>query len=156
MKDVVWNIEKILTSRAGVKLEFVQNLFDSIKKFAIWLIPRANSNNWLKNNSNSFDSNYWMEPIFINWIHLKFFNSIWKFAIRLIRKVKKCSNNSVKINFKFVRSNSICLHLDKVSSRHGKVFPLGLRSHIFLVACRPSSDHIFTYFPWQVLDTLFE
>ena len=51
---------KQLQSRGGVKLEFVQNSFDSIRKF----------------------------------------------AIRLIRKGKKYSKNSMKINSKFVRFDS--------------------------------------------------
>ena len=79
--------------RGGVKLEFAQNLFDSIQKFAIRLFRKGKeySKNLMKINSKfvRFD----LTPT-IGWIQIfqlldSFeISSIRKFMIRLIRKVK--------------------------------------------------------------------
>ena len=82
--------------RGGVKLEFVQNSFDSIRK------GKKYSKNSKKINSKfvRFDSNYRVESNFSD------AGFVRKFMIRLIRKGKRYSKNSMKINSKFVRFDS--------------------------------------------------
>ena len=83
----------------------------SIQKFAIWLIRKGKkySKNSMKIDSKfvRFDSNYMVESNFSDAGFVQnLFDSIWKFMIRLIQKVKNNSKNSIKINSKFVRFNS--------------------------------------------------
>ena len=54
-----------------------------------------------------FDSNYRVKSNFLDAGFVRnLFDSIWKFIIRLIRKVKNNSKNLIKINSKFVRFDS--------------------------------------------------
>ena len=95
--------------RGGVKLEFVRNSFDSIRKFAVRLIRKGKkySKNLMKINWNSICSIRLQLQAGVKFSEIRFvqnsFDSIRKFANRLIREGKKYSKNSMKINSKFVR-----------------------------------------------------
>ena len=153
---ILYSINFVIRFRGGVKLEFVRNSFDSIRKSkkysknsmkinsnsirSIRLQLQAGSQNFrnlIRSKSVRFDSKICNSmirksknnsknsmKINSNLIHsirlqlkagVKFpeirfvrnsFNSIRKFTIRLIRKVKKYSKNSIKINSKFIRFDS--------------------------------------------------
>ena len=88
-------------------MAFVWKLFDSIRKFAIRLIRKSKkySKTSMKINSKfvRFDSNYRVESNFSDAGFVRnSFDSIRKFMIRAIRKVKNDSKNWIKINSKFV------------------------------------------------------
>ena len=90
--------------RGGVKLEFVRfdskicDLIDSKRQKIFKNSIRINSK-FIR-----FDSNYRVESNFSDaGLVRNSFDSIRKFMIRLIRKVKNNSKNSIKINSKFVR-----------------------------------------------------
>ena len=107
-KDIKTKI--FLEARGGVKLEFVRNSFDSIWKFAIWLIQKGKKylKNSMKINSKffRFDST----PT-IGWTQI--FQMLDSFEIRSIRfenlrfdwfeRWKIIWKNSIKINSKFDR-----------------------------------------------------
>ena len=67
---------------------------------------------WFDSNgaSNSKASRNFSPPHYRGWVKLEFvrnlFDSIWKFVIRLLRKGKKYSTNSMKISSKFIRFDS--------------------------------------------------
>ena len=83
--------------RGGVKLEFVRNSLDSV----ICDSMKINSK-FIR-----IDSNYRVESNFSDAGFVRnSFDSIRKSMIRLIRKVKNNSKNSIKINSKFVRFDS--------------------------------------------------
>ena len=93
--------------RGGVKLEFVRfdskicDLIDSKRQKIFKNSIRINSK-FIR-----FDSNYRVESNFSDaGLVRNSFDSIRKFMIRLIRKVKNNSKNLIKINLKFVQCDS--------------------------------------------------
>ena len=90
-------------AKGGVKLEFVQNLFDLIWKFAIWLIQKGKKyfKNSMKINSNSIRSIWLQLQVGVKLSEIEFvwnsLHSIWKFEIWLIRKVKNNLKNLIRI-----------------------------------------------------------
>ena len=89
---------KYIEFRGGVKFEFVRfdsKICDSIDSKGQKIFEKFDER---------FDSNYRVESIFSDAGFVRnSFDSIRKFMIRLIRKVKNNSTNSIKINSKFVR-----------------------------------------------------
>ena len=94
--------------RVGVELEFIWNAFKWIRKFAIQLIRKGKKylKNSMKINLNSIRLILHQLQVGVNLSEIGFvrysFVSIQKLAIRLIWKVKNNSNNSIKLDSKFV------------------------------------------------------
>ena len=93
--------------RGGVKLEFVRNSFDSIRKFAIQLIRKGKKHSKYSIKINSkfvrFDSNYRVESNFSDARFVRYDSKIYD---SIDSKVKNNSKISIKINSKFVRLDS--------------------------------------------------
>ena len=103
------NLDGLGWSQIGIRSKFIRfdsKICDSIDSKGQNIFEKFNEN-WFEIRSIRFDSNYRVESNFSDAGFVRnSFDSIRKFMIRLIRKVKNNSKNSIKINSKFVRFDS--------------------------------------------------